>query len=59
MDNALIAGLSLIYIFSDQVTVWNSSNADKVKLLINYRVASSYTVSDKTFDWWTDLLVCL
>lgn len=47
LDNALIADVSLVYIFSDQGNDWNVSNAAKVKLLINYRLADSYVISDE------------
>src|SRR5690606_27195584 len=47
LDDALIADVSLVYVFSDSGTDWNIGNAAQVKLLINYRLASSYTISDE------------
>lgn len=47
LDDALIADVSLVYVFSDAGTDWNIGNAAQVKLLINYRLASSYTISDE------------
>lgn len=47
LNDALIADVSLVYVFSYEGNDWNIGNAAKVKLLINYRLASSYTVSDE------------
>ena len=47
LGDALIADVSLVYIFSDQGNDWNIGNAAKVKLLINYRLANSYVISDE------------
>lgn len=47
LDDALIADISLIYAFSEIGDDWNVSNQAKVKLNINYRLASNYTFSDE------------
>lgn len=47
LDDALIADVSLVYVFSNEGNDWNIGNAAKVKLLINYRLASSFTISDE------------
>lgn len=47
LDDALIADVTLIYVFSDEGTDWNIGNTAKVKLLINYRLANTYTVSSE------------
>ena len=47
LDDALVADVSLVYVFSEVGTDWNIGEFAKVKLLINYRLASSFTVSDE------------
>ena len=47
LGDALIADVSLIYVFADEGNDWNIGNAAKVKLLINYRLANTYTVSSE------------
>lgn len=47
LDNALIADVSLVYVFSAIGTDWNVGNQAKVKLFVNYRLANTYTVSDE------------
>ncbi len=40
LGDALVADVTLIYVFSDEGNDWNIGNAAKVKLLINYRLAN-------------------
>lgn len=47
LDDALIAEVSLVYVFSEMGTDWNVGNQANVKIFVNYRLASSYTVSDE------------
>ena len=47
LDDALIADISLIYAFTEIGDDWNVGNQAKVKLNINYRLASNYTFSDE------------
>lgn len=47
LNDALIADVSLIYAFSEVANGWNVGNQAKVKLNINYRLASTYTFSDE------------
>jgi hypothetical protein len=47
LDDALIADVSLVYVFSALGTDWNIGNQAKVKLFVNYRLANSYTVTDE------------
>ena len=47
LDDALIADVSLVYVFSEMGTDWNVSNQANVKIFVNYRLASSYGVSDE------------
>lgn len=47
LDNALIADVSLIYVFCETGTDWNIGNQAKVKLLVNYRLAAQHNVSDE------------
>lgn len=47
LDDALIADVSLVYVFSAIGTDWNIGNAAKVKLFVNYRLANSFAVSDE------------
>ncbi|HLW29737.1 MAG TPA: hypothetical protein VKX29_02695 [Brumimicrobium sp.] len=47
LDDALIADISLIYVFSEVGSDWNVGNQAKVKLLVNYRLANNFTVSDE------------
>lgn len=46
LGDALIANVSLVYVFSETGMDWNVGNHAKVKLLVDYRLANSYTVSD-------------
>jgi hypothetical protein len=48
LDNALIADISMIYVFSEEGNDWNvGGNQAKVKLFVNYRLANTYTISDE------------
>jgi len=47
LDDALVADVSLLYVFSAVGNDWNVGNQAKVKLFINNRLANSYTVSDE------------
>lgn len=47
LDDALIADVSLVYVFSEMGTDWNVGNQANVKIFVNYRLASSYAVSDE------------
>tara|TARA_R110002051_G_scaffold139763_1_gene212443 strand:+ start:3458 stop:4513 length:1056 start_codon:yes stop_codon:yes gene_type:complete len=47
LDDALVADVALVYVFSDLGTDWNIGNQAKVKLFVNYRLANAYTVSDE------------
>lgn len=47
LGDALVADISLIYVFSSLGTDWNIGNQAKVKLFVNYRLADSYNVSDE------------
>lgn len=47
LDNALIADVSLVYVFSAVGTDWNVGNQAKVKLFVNYRLANAYTITDE------------
>lgn len=47
LDDALVADVSLIYVFSAEGNDWNIGNQAKVKLFINYRLANSYTITDE------------
>jgi len=47
LGDALIADVSLVYVFSSLGTDWNLSNQANVKLFVNYRLANTYTVSDE------------
>lgn len=46
LGDALIANVSLIYVFSETGMDWNIGNQAKAKLFVNFRLANSYTVSD-------------
>ena len=58
LDNALIADVSLLYVFSESGIDWNmGGNQAKVKLLVNYRLADLYNISDeKTSSGLTSLV---
>lgn len=58
LNNALIADVSLVYVFSEEGNDWNmGGNQAKVKLFVNYRLANSYTISDeKTSSGLTSLV---
>jgi hypothetical protein len=47
LDDVLIADVALIYVFSEMGTDWNIGNQANVKIFVNYRLASSYGVSDE------------
>lgn len=47
LNDALIADVSLVYVFSEVGTDWNIGDQAKVKLLVNYRLADTYMVSDE------------
>lgn len=47
LDNALIADISLVYVFTEVGNDWNIGNQAKVKIFVNYRLANNYTVSDE------------
>ncbi|PWH87216.1 hypothetical protein [Brumimicrobium oceani] len=47
LNDALIADISLNYIFSETGADWNVGNQAKVKLFVNYRLANQFTVSDE------------
>lgn len=47
LDNALIADISLVYVFTEVGNDWNIVNQAKVKILVNYRLANNYTISDE------------
>tara|TARA_R110002049_G_scaffold91333_4_gene227771 strand:+ start:768 stop:1820 length:1053 start_codon:yes stop_codon:yes gene_type:complete len=47
LDDALVADVALVYVFSSMGTDWNIGNQAKVKLFVNYRLADTYTVTDE------------
>lgn len=47
LNDALIADVSMVYVFSEMGTDWNVGNQANVKIFVNYRLASSYSVSDE------------
>ena len=47
LDDALIADISLVFVFSELGTDWNIGDQAKVKLFVNYRLADAYAVSDE------------
>lgn len=47
LDDALIADVSLVYVFAEVGNDWNITNQAKVKIFVNYRLANTYTVSDE------------
>lgn len=47
LDDALLADISLVYVFSAVGNDWNVGNQAKVKLFINYRLANLYNVTDE------------
>ena len=47
LNDALVADVSLVYVFSEMGTDWNVSNQANVKIFVNYRLANMYTVSDE------------
>ncbi len=47
LDDALVADVSLVYVFSYVSNDWNVGNQAKVKLFINYRLANLYNITDE------------
>lgn len=47
LEDALIADVSLAYVFSELGTDWNIGDQAKVKLFVNYRLADAFAVSDE------------
>ncbi|GAA5022575.1 hypothetical protein GCM10011506_00610 [Marivirga lumbricoides] len=47
LDDALVADVSLVYVFTAIGNDWNVGNQAKVKLFINYRLANMYYVTDE------------
>ncbi|WP_047416479.1 hypothetical protein [Cellulophaga sp. Hel_I_12] len=47
LGDALIADVSLVFVFSELGTDWNIGDQAKVKLFVNYRLADAYAVSDE------------
>ncbi|WKV12358.1 hypothetical protein [Marivirga harenae] len=47
LQDALVADVSLVYVFSAVGNDWNVGNQAKVKLYINYRLANLYNVTDE------------
>jgi hypothetical protein len=45
LDNCLVASITLNFLFSELGTDWNVGNQAKVKLLVNYRMSNTSTIS--------------